>query len=228
MAGRDGNDPLFLQAKEAQESVLERFVGRSTYNNHGQRVVAGQRLMQAASDIFLGWQRVTGFDGQVRDFYVRQLRDWKGSVDVDTMSSSLMTLYSRICGATLARAHARSGDRIAVAAYLGKNDTFDRAIADFANAYADQNERDYLAFVDAVRSGRLDAQSGLWPLRAQGPTDHEAPGQQEGRNMKTVIAGGVAAGASTGARPRRLDESAEIVILPRDEEHGRTPPGSTT
>jgi Uncharacterized protein conserved in bacteria (DUF2252) len=161
MLGRDGQDPLFLQAKEAQESVLERFVGKSRYPNHGQRVVAGQRLMQAASDIFLGWQRVTGMDGQVRDFYLRQLRDWKGSADVDNMSVNLMTAYSRICGATLARAHARSGDRIAIAAYLGTNDRFDRAIGDFSSAYADQNERDYQALVDAVASGRLEAQTGL-------------------------------------------------------------------
>ncbi len=161
LLGRDGNDPLFLQAKEAQESVLERFVGKSKYTNHGQRVVAGQRLMQAASDIFLGWQRVTGIDGKVRDFYLRQLRDWKGSADVDTMSVGAMTLYSRICGATLARAHARSGDRIAISSYLGKSDVFDRAIADFAVAYADQNELDYEALVDAVDSGRLEAQPGL-------------------------------------------------------------------
>jgi uncharacterized protein (DUF2252 family) len=161
MLGRDGDDPLFLQAKEAQESVLERFVGKSKYPNHGQRVVAGQRLMQAASDIFLGWQRVTGLDGQVRDFYLRQLRDWKGSADVDSMSASLMTAYAQICGATLARAHARSGDRIAIASYLGNSDVFDRAIADFASAYADQNERDYQALVDAVGSGRLEAQTGL-------------------------------------------------------------------
>ena len=132
LVGRDGNDPLFLQAKEAQESVLERFVGKSKYANHGQRVVAGQRLMQAASDIFLGWQRVTGVDGQVRDFYLRQLRDWKGSADVDNMAVERDDVYARICGATLARAHARSGDRIAIASYLGKGDTFDRAIADFA------------------------------------------------------------------------------------------------
>ena len=161
LLGRDGQDPLFLQAKEAQESVLERFVGTSKYPNHGQRVVAGQRLMQAASDIFLGWQRVTGFDGQVRDFYVRQLRDWKGSADVDNMSASAMRCYAAICGATLARAHARSGDRIAIASYLGNSDAFDRAIADFATAYADQNERDYQALVDAVNSGRLEAQTGL-------------------------------------------------------------------
>ena len=161
LLGRDGGDPLFLQAKEAQESVLERFVGKSQYANHGQRVVAGQHLMQAASDIFLGWQRVTGFDGQVRDFYLRQLRDWKGSADVDTMLASGMTAYARMCGATLARAHARSGDRIAVAAYLGSSDAFDRAIADFSVAYADQNERDYQALVDAVNSGRLAAQTGL-------------------------------------------------------------------
>ena len=161
LLGRDGQDPLFLQAKEAQESVLERFVGRSKYPNHGQRVVAGQRLMQAASDIFLGWQRATGLDGQERDFYLRQLRDWKGSADVDTMPVNLMTMYSRVCGATLARAHARSGDRIAIAAYLGTSDTFDRAIADFSTAYADQNERDHQALVDAVASGRLEARTGL-------------------------------------------------------------------
>ena len=161
LLGRDGQDPLFLQAKEAQDSVLERFVGRSKYPNSGQRVVAGQRLMQATSDIFLGWQRVTGLDGVTRDFYLRQLRDWKGSADVDTMTPGTMTVYARICGATLARAHARSGDRIAIASYLGTSDVFDRAIADFSVAYADQNERDYEAMVAAVKSGRLEAQTGL-------------------------------------------------------------------
>jgi uncharacterized protein (DUF2252 family) len=161
LQGRDGEDPLFLQAKEAQESVLERFVGKSQYRNCGQRVVAGQRVMQAASDIFLGWQRATGVDGKVRDFYLRQLRDWKGSANVDTMSASTMTLYARLCGATLARAHARSGDRVALASYLGGSDAFDRAIADFSTAYADQNERDYQALLDAVGSGRLVAQRGL-------------------------------------------------------------------
>ena len=161
LLGRDGRDPMFLQAKEAQDSVLERYVGKSTYSNHGQRVVAGQRLMQAASDIFLGWQRVTGMDGISRDYYLRQLRDWKGSADVDNMSTTLMATYARVCGATLARAHARSGDRIAIASYLGTSDVFDRAIADFSSAYADQNERDYQALVDAVASGRLEAQTGL-------------------------------------------------------------------
>lgn len=161
LRGRDDQDPLFLQAKEAQESVLERFVGKSRYQNHGQRVVAGQRLMQAASDIFLGWQRVNGLDGQVRDFYVRQLRDWKGSADVDNMAPAVMTAYSRVCGSTLARAHARSGDRIAIAAYLGNGDVFDRAIADFSAAYADQNERDYQALRAAVDSGRVTARTGL-------------------------------------------------------------------
>lgn len=160
LLGRDGQDPLFLQAKEAQESVLERFVGRSRYPNHGQRVVAGQRLMQAVSDIFLGWQRVTGLDGQVHDFYVRQLRDWKGSADVDAMTPGLMTAYARACGAALARAHARSGDRIAIAAYLGAGDSFDRAIAAFSVAYADQNERDHAALVAAVDSGRVAAELG--------------------------------------------------------------------
>lgn len=161
LLGRDHQDPLFLQAKQAEESVLERFVGKSRYRNHGQRVVAGQRLMQAESDIFLGWDRVSGFDGQTRDFYVRQLRDWKGSADIDTMTASTMAAYARICGATLGRAHARSGDRIAIASYLGKSDVFDRAIADFSAAYADQNERDYQALVDAVDSGRVVAQTGL-------------------------------------------------------------------
>ena len=161
LLGRDGQDPLFLQAKEAQESVLERFVGKSKYPNCGQRVVAGQRLMQAASDIFLGWQRVPGFDGQSRDFYIRQLRDWKGSADVDTMTASGMAWYARLCGATLARAHARSGDRIAIASYLGNGDVFDKAIADFSAAYADQNERDYQTLLDAVKSGRIAAQTGL-------------------------------------------------------------------
>jgi uncharacterized protein (DUF2252 family) len=161
LLGRDDADPLFLQAKEAEASVLERFLGKSQYPNHGQRVVAGQRLMQAASDIFLGWERVTGFDGRDHDYYIRQLRDWKGSADIDTMPANVMTLYSQVCSATLARAHGRSGDRIAIAAYLGKNDSFDQAIADFASAYADQNERDYQAVVDAVASGRLEAQTGL-------------------------------------------------------------------
>ncbi len=161
LVGRDDRDPLILQVKEAQESVLERFLGKSQYSHHGQRVVAGQRLMQVAGDIFLGWQRIKGFDGVTRDYYVRQLHDWKGSVDVDRLRVQGATFYSRICGATLARAHARWGDRIAIAAYLGSSDGFDRAIADFSVAYADQNERDYEAFVDAVTSGRLDAQTGL-------------------------------------------------------------------
>ena len=161
MVGRDDNDPLFLQVKEAQASVLERFVGASPYPHHGQRVVAGQRLMQAASDIFLGWIRIRGLDGMTRDYYVRQFHDWKGSADTDTMLVPGATLYARICGATLARAHARWGDRIAIASYLGKADNFDRAIADFAAVYADQNERDYEAFTAAVGSGRLVARTGV-------------------------------------------------------------------
>ena len=161
MLGRDHNDPLFLQVKEAQASVLERFLGASAYPHHGERVVAGQRLMQGATDIFLGWQRIKGLDGVTRDYYVRQFQDWKGSADVDTMLPPGATLYARICGATLARAHARWGDRIAVASYLGNGEGFDRAIADFSAAYADQNERDYAAFSAAVDSGRLTAQTGL-------------------------------------------------------------------
>ena len=161
MVGRDDRDPLFLQVKEAQASVLERLLGKSEFSHHGQRVVAGQRLMQAASDIFLGWQRIRGLDGLTRDYYVRQFHDWKGGADVDRLLVPGATLYARICGATLARAHARWGDRIAIAAYLGKGDAFDRAIADFSSVYADQNQRDYEAFVEAVRSGRLAAQTGL-------------------------------------------------------------------
>ena len=162
MLGRDDSDPLFLQVKEAEASVLSRFVGASKYANQGQRVVAGQRLMQAASDIFLGWQRIkAGFDGRTRDFYVRQLRDWKYSIDIETMIPEGLRMYGALCGWTLARAHARSGDRIAIAAYLGNSDVFDRAVTKFAVAYADQNERDYQALVDAVASGRITAERGL-------------------------------------------------------------------
>ena len=162
MLGRDDSDPLFLQVKEAEASVLSRFAGASKFTNQGQRVVAGQRLMQASSDIFLGWQRVeAGLDGQRRDFYVRQLRDWKFSLDIETMIPRGLRLYGELCGWTLARAHARSGDRIAIASYLGGSDVFDRAITQFASAYADQNERDHRALVDAVAAGKITAQQGL-------------------------------------------------------------------
>ena len=161
MVGRDDNDPLFLQAKEAQPSVLERFVGASEHANHGRRVVVGQRLMQAASDFFLGWVRVKDLDGYTRDYYIRQLHDWKGGVEVESFRVPGATLYGRLCGATLARAHARWGDRLAIASYLGKGDAFDRAIAEFSSAYADQNERDYETFAKAVESGRLEARTGL-------------------------------------------------------------------
>jgi uncharacterized protein (DUF2252 family) len=162
MLGRDNSDPLFLQVKEADVSVLSRFVGTSKYANQGQRVVAGQRLMQAASDIFLGWVHiVAGLDGRDRDFYLRQLRDWKLSLDVATMTPHGMRIYGQLCGWTLARAHARSGDRIAIASYLGNSDVFDKAIAQFAVAYADQNEKDHDALVRAVKSGRLTAEQGV-------------------------------------------------------------------
>jgi uncharacterized protein (DUF2252 family) len=161
MLGSDGQDPLLLQAKEAQPSVLAEFVGKSQYSNEGERVVAGQQLMQASSDIFLGWDQVLGIDGVHRDFYVRQLRDWKGSADTDTMIPQGMSIYGRLCGWTLARAHARSGDRFAIAGYLGSGKSFDHAIATFAEAYADQNERDYDAMLKAVSSGRLVALTGL-------------------------------------------------------------------
>ena len=153
----DGVEPLFLQAKEAQPSVLAAHCGRSQYSNQGERVVAGQHLMQAESDIFLGWTHVVGADGVDRDYYVRQLKDWKFSVPIESMLPMGMTLYARLCGWTLARAHARSGDRIALAAYLGGFGTFDQAIADFAEAYADQNELDYAALRAAVKDGRAEA-----------------------------------------------------------------------
>jgi len=162
MHGRDHSDPLFLQVKEAEASVLSRFAGASKYANQGQRVVAGQRLMQAASDIFLGWQRTeAGLDGKQRDFYVRQLRDWKFSLDIEAMIPRGMRMYGEVCGWTLARAHARSGDRIAIAAYLGGSDVFDQAITEFAAAYADQNDRDHQALVDAVAAGRITAEPGI-------------------------------------------------------------------
>jgi uncharacterized protein (DUF2252 family) len=161
MLGRDHTDPLFLQVKEAEESVLSRFVGASKFTNQGQRVVAGQRLMQAASDIFLGWQQTKGLDEQQRDFYVRQLRDWKFSLDPEIMVPRGMRLYGELCGWTLARAHARSGDRIAIAAYLGGSAVFDQAVTQFASTYADQNERDHQALVDAVASGRITAEHGV-------------------------------------------------------------------
>jgi uncharacterized protein (DUF2252 family) len=160
MEGVDGKDPLFLQAKEAQRSVLEQGAGASRHANQGQRVVLGQRLMQAASDVFLGWQRSL-VEGVARDYYLRQLRDWKASIDLSQMVPNGMTVYGKVCAWSLARAHARSGDRIAIAAYLGKKDTFDQAVARFATDYADRNEADAAALADAVRSGRITAVSGV-------------------------------------------------------------------
>ena len=162
MLGRDGQDPLFLQVKEADASVLEEFLGPSEFKNHGERVVVGQRLMQASSDIFLGWLHVdAGLDGKPRDFYGRQLKDWKGSAEIEQMVPKAMAAYGKLCGWTLARAHARSGDRIAIAAYLGGGDSFDRALVEFSRAYADQNDRDYQALAEAVKSGRITAETGL-------------------------------------------------------------------
>jgi len=152
----DGIEPLFLQAKEAQPSVLAEYSGRSKYHNEGERVVAGQHLMQAQSDIFLGWTRATGADGVDRDFYVRQLRDWKFSLPIEQMLPVGLTIYAGLCGWTLARAHARSGDRVALAAYLGGSAKFDQAIAEFAETYADQNERDYAALQTAVKDGKAE------------------------------------------------------------------------
>ena len=161
MLGRDSDDPLFLQLKEAQPSVLEPFLGRSQYANHGQRVVEGQRLMQAASDIMLGWHRVTGLDGVKRDFYFRQLWDNKGSAIIEGMKPQELAAYADICGRTLARGHARSGDAVTISAYLGSSDAMDQALADFAELYADQNKLDYAALSSAVKTGRVKAQTGL-------------------------------------------------------------------
>ncbi|MFE1174906.1 DUF2252 domain-containing protein [Streptomyces sp. NPDC058773] len=160
MLGKDPDDPLLLQAKEADESVLAAYAGSAVQANQGERVVSGQRLMQAASDIFLGWERATGIDGRQRDFYVRQLRDWKGIMPADMMVPVGMRRFAVRCGATLARAHARSGDRIAIAAYLGRGTVFDEALARFAERYADQNERDHAALGEAVREGRVTARPG--------------------------------------------------------------------
>jgi uncharacterized protein (DUF2252 family) len=159
--GRDTGDPLFLQVKEAEASVLEAFTGKSRFRQHGRRVVEGQRLTQAASDIFLGWLSGTDPDGVTRDFYVRQLWDGKGSAEIEKMTPTTMGLYGRLCGWTLAHAHARSGDRIAIASYLGKGARFDRAMGEFAEAYAEQNDSDFKAFEAAVKKGRLKAVTGL-------------------------------------------------------------------
>ncbi|HEY7421063.1 MAG TPA: DUF2252 domain-containing protein [Gaiellaceae bacterium] len=162
LLGRDASDPLFLQIKEAQASVLEPYLGKSAYKNNGERVVAGQRLMQASSDIFLGWLRSKHtLDGAERDFFVRQLWDWKTSVDLDTILPEGLALYAEVCGFLLARAHARSGDRIAIASYLGKSETFDRALAEFSVAYADQNERDYAALRQAADEGQIPVREGF-------------------------------------------------------------------
>lgn len=159
--GRDDDDPLVLQVKEAQASVLEQFLPASKYATHGQRVVEGQRLMQAASDIMLGWQQTDGIDGIRRDYFMRQLWDWKASVEVDLLAPAMLARYGELCAWTLARAHARSGDRIAISAYLGTSGGFDQAVAEFAARYADQNDRDHATLLAAIGDGRLDAETGI-------------------------------------------------------------------
>jgi uncharacterized protein (DUF2252 family) len=158
---RDRRDPLFMQVKQGEHSVLEAHLAPSRYANAGQRIVAGQRLMQASSDILLGWFRQAEPDGVARDYYVRQLRDWKGSITIEALEPRAMEAYGEVCGWTLARAHARSGDRIAIAAYMGSGSPLDRAMADFAEAYADRNDRDHRALVEAVASGRIKAETGV-------------------------------------------------------------------
>jgi len=159
LVGRDRGEPLFLQIKEAQRSVLEPHTAKSVYSRQGRRVVEGQRIMQAAGDILLGWMSVVGFDGKRRDYYVRQLWDAKGSARIDRMTPRAMAIYARLCGGVLANAHARSGDRVAIASYLGGGDHFDRAMVEFATRYADQNERDYAALRAAADSGRIRAEA---------------------------------------------------------------------
>jgi uncharacterized protein (DUF2252 family) len=159
--GRSADDPVFLQAKMATASVLERFVGKSRYGNSGRRVVEGQRIMQSSSDILLGWYHVVGFDGLPHDFYMRQLWDGKGAFRIESMSEQAWSGYARLCAWTLARAHARTGDRVAIASYLGAGDTFDRAVADFAALYAEQNQRDHAALLEAIGGGRVQAVSGV-------------------------------------------------------------------
>lgn len=161
MLGRDESDPLFLQVKEAGPSVLEAYLGRSEFEFPGQRVIAGQRLMQAATDVLIGWQNATGLDDVQRHFYVRQLKDWKGSAKIETMTPALLARYGELCARVLARGHARSGDRFAIAAYLGKSDKFDVAISEFATRYAEQNERDYARLMQAVDDGLIEVRSGL-------------------------------------------------------------------
>jgi uncharacterized protein (DUF2252 family) len=161
LLGRDDRDALVLQAKEAGPSVLEEHLGHAEQDNHGERVVVGQRLMQTVSDIFLGWLRAAGIDSAERDFYIRQLRDWKGSLEVEDMLPRGLRRYADLCGSTLARAHARSGDRVAIATYLGSSGAFDNALVGFARAYADQNERDHHALLDAIAAGRVEAVTGI-------------------------------------------------------------------
>jgi uncharacterized protein (DUF2252 family) len=161
LVGRDGEDAVMLQAKEAQASVLEPYLGRSEFATHGERVVRGQRMMQAATDIFLSWQRSPSLDGVERDFYVRQLWDWKASADLSRMTEHGLLTYTRACAWSLARSHARSGDRLAIAAYLGKGNRFDRAIARFAEVYADQNDADYRRLVEAEAAGEVQARRGI-------------------------------------------------------------------
>jgi uncharacterized protein (DUF2252 family) len=161
LVGRDGKDPLVLQAKEAQASVLEPYVGASEFSNHGERVVRGQRISNAATDILLSWTRSMGLDGNEHDFYVRQLWDWKASIDLSRMNEAGLLAYTRACGWSLARSHARSGDRLAIAGYLGSGSSFDEAIARFSAAYADQNELDHQRLADAVASGEVAAITGI-------------------------------------------------------------------
>ena len=226
MMGRDGQDPLFMQAKEAEASVLEPYVGASEFENHGERVVEGQWLMQAASDILLGWLPANGIDDQERDFYVRQLWDGKRSADVETMPPEGLAIYGRVCGWTLARAHARSGDRIAIASYLGKGETFDQAIADFSELYADQNELDYAR---ARRRGQVGPDRGgdgprLRGAGAAGSPGGGSAGDREWRSSAGACGGSEREPDSEEGR-KRARHGRRTVTMQHSPRRGRGPLG---
>ena len=226
--GANNADTLILQVKEAEASVLERFVGRSAYNNQGQRVVEGQRVMQAASDIFLGWRRVSqGVDGRPHDYYVRQLWDWKLSADIDLMQPDALSIYAQLCGWTLARAHARSGDRVAIGSYMGGSDAFPQALARFAAAYADQNDTDHQALLKAIANGTVAADTSTPssnPLLRVGFTPQaRATAAVKAVKMNANLVAGHRLGAGRWARPSTGQPSASPDCQMSDDADGGGP-----